>query len=65
MNIARTVHKTMTTALMGPKIHQLQLSWHQFNFPMCDFLKTLDAVNTMESMMPTTVKVPPTIAQTC
>jgi len=40
------------------------VSKHQLNFPTCAFLNALDAVNTIESMMPTTVKVPPTIAHT-
>jgi len=40
------------------------MRWHQLNFPTCAFLKTLDAVSTMESIMPATVNVPPTIAHT-
>ena len=36
----------------------------QLNFPSSNFLKSSVAVKNMESMMPATVKVPPTIAHT-
>lgn len=40
------------------------LLFAQLSFPSSAFLKTLAAVNSIESMIPATVNVPPTMAQT-